>query len=394
MNNKNTEKLLEIFKDDPFGVLNVKEKKATYITENNQLIESFKEINRFYEQNRRVPKKGSNIIETKLFFRLISLREDNEKCKILKTYDDFGLLNNNELKVIEVKSVNDIFNNDTFNIFGDMNDEIFDVQSLPKKTTMPEYVASRKVCQEFDKYEALLRKCQLDLKEGRRKLVKFQNGQKVQPGSFFVLKGILLYVEEVGKVVVDKGVKNARLRCIFENGTESDMLMRSLGAELYKDGRSVTESNESLRKELFEKYNNISYEDRETGYIYVLKSKSIDEKIKKMRNLYKIGFATTTVEERIKNAENEPTYLMAPVSIITSYRCYNMSVNKLENLLHNFFGQSCLDIKVYDNEGKVHKPREWFIAPLEVIENAINLIINGQIINYKYDPIKEEIVFK
>lgn len=392
MDNKNFDKLLEIFDDDPFGILTVKEKKSTYVCENSQLIESFNEINRFYDTNGREPEKSTNIIETKLFFRLSSIREDKEKCDILKDYDEYKLL---ELsKTVEVTSIEDIFNNDSLSIFDDINDNIFDVESLPKRTTMPDYIASRKVCKEFDKYEGLLKQCQRDLKEGIRKLIKFKNGQQVEEGHFFVLKGVLLYVDNVGETTIENGVKNARLRCIFENGTESDMLMRSLGAELYKDGRRVTDSDINLKKELFDKFNNVTEEDKEAGYIYILKSKSKDENISSINNLYKIGFSTTTVEERIKGAESEPTYLMAPVKIITSFKCYNMNVGKLETLLHNFFGQSCLDIEITDKHGDTHKPREWFIAPLKVIEDAIKLIINGQIINYKYDSTTQSIVYR
>lgn len=392
MDNKNFDKLLEIFDDDPFGILTVKEKKATYVCENSQLIESFNEINRFYNINGREPEKSTNIIETKLFFRLSSIRNDKEKCEILKDYDEYNLLE--VTNIVEVSSIDDIFNNDSLNIFDDINDNIFDVESLPKRTTMPDYIASRKVCKEFDKYEGLLKQCQIDLKEGIRKLIKFKNGQQVEEGHFFVLKGVLLYVDNVGETTIENGVKNARLRCIFENGTESDMLMRSLGAELYKDGRRVTDSDINLKKELFDKFNNITNEDKEAGYIYILKSKSEKENIARINNLYKIGFSTTTVEERIKGAESEPTYLMAPVKIITSFKCYNMNVGKLETLLHNFFGQSCLDIEITDKNGDRHKPREWFIAPLEVIEEAIKLIINGQIINYKYDSITQSIVYR
>lgn len=259
---------------------------------------------------------------------------------------------------------------------------------------MPDYIASRKVCKEFDKYERLLKECQSDLKEGRRKLIRFKNGQQVEEGHFFVLKGVLLYVDKVGETTIENGVKNARLRCIFENGTESDMLMRSLGAELYKDGRRVTDSDINLKKELFDKFNNVTEEDKEAGYIYILKSKSEDKNISSINNLYKIGFSTITVEERIKGAESEPTYLMAPVKIITAFKCYNMNVNKLETLLHNFFGQACLDIEITDKNGDKHKPREWFIAPLEIIEEAIKLIINGQVINYKYDSVTQSIVYR
>ncbi|MBU3131970.1 GIY-YIG nuclease family protein [Clostridium gasigenes] len=392
MDNRNLDKLLEIFNDDPLGILTVKEKKSTYITESTQLIESFKDINRFYEKNGREPKKIANIIETKLFFRLSSIRDDKKKCEILKIYDEYGLLK--LINTVEAKSIEDIFNNDSLNIFDDINNDIFDVQSLPKRTTMPDYVASRKACKEFDKYEPLLRQCQRDLREGRRKLIKFKNGQQVEEGHFFVLKGVLLYVDKVGETIVENGVKNARLKCIFENGTESDMLMRSLGAELYKDGTRVTESDINLKKELFDKFNNITDEDEEAGYIYILKSKSEDKNITSILNLYKIGFSTTKVEERIKNAENEPTYLMAPVKIMISFKCYNMNVGKLETLLHNFFGESCLEIEITDKNGDKHKPREWFIAPLEIIENAIKLIINGQIINYKYDSKTQNIVYR
>ena len=392
MDNKNLDKLLEIFENDPFGILTLKEKKATYVSENSQLIKSFNEINRFYESNGREPEKSSNIIETKLFFRLSSIRCDKEKCEILKDYDEHNLLKLTE--TVEVKSIEDIFKNDKFNIFDDINDNIFDVESLPKRTTMPDYIASRKICKEFKKYEGLLKQCQRDLREGRRKLIKFKNGQQVEEGQFFILKGVLLYVDKVGETIVENGVKNARLRCIFENGTESDMLMRSLGAELYKDGRRVTESDINLKKELFDKFNNITYKDKEVGYIYILKSRSKDKNIASIDNLYKIGFSTTTVEERISGAENEPTYLMAPVKIITSFKCYNMNLSKLESLLHNFFGQSCLDIEITDKNGNRHKPREWFIAPLDIIEEAIKLKLNGQIINYKYDNINQSITYK
>ncbi|MGB6129474.1 MAG: GIY-YIG nuclease family protein, partial [Psychrilyobacter sp.] len=118
---------------------------------------------------------------------------------------------------------------------------------------------------------------------------------------------------------------------------------------------------------------------------YVLTSKSTDERIASIDNLFKIGYSKNEVENRIKNAENEPTYLMAPVSIVTSWKCYNMNPQKLEQLLHVFFGTTCLNIDVIDNTGKRCTPREWFIVPLKVIEQAIELIISGEIIKYRYD---------
>ena len=129
-------------------------------------------------------------------------------------------------------------------------------------------------------------------------------------------------------------------------------------------------------------------------FIYILKSKSEKQEIKEIQNLYKIGFSKVSVEERIKNAIQEPTYLMADVKIVMAYKCYNMNTHKLEQLVHGFFGRSCLNIDVFDINGNRHTPREWFIAPLHVIEQAIHYIIAGSIINYRYDDINEEIINK
>ena len=116
--------------------------------------------------------------------------------------------------------------------------------------------------------------------------------------------------------------------------------------------------------------------------------------LKSINNLFKIGFTRNEVEERIKNAEKDPTFLMAPVIIEGVWECYNMNTQKFENLLHTFFGTSCLDIDICDEKGRIHKPQEWFIAPIEVIEQAIELIINGKIVNYIFDPINLTIVNK
>ena len=183
---------------------------------------------------------------------------------------------------------------------------------------------------------------------------------------------------------------NGRTRCIFENGTESDMRLRSLSSGLYKDGRRVTELNERMLDGL----KDISKDDNETGYIYILKSKSNDARIQSIADLYKIGYCTEPVEERIANAEQEPTYLMAPVEIVDTFRCFNINPQKLEDLLHKFFGNSCLNIDIFDNKGIRHTPREWFIVPYPIVCQAIHFILNREITNYRYDPSRHEIVAK
>lgn len=202
------------------------------------------------------------------------------------------------------------------------------------------------------------------------------------------MKGILLYVAQVGKKFNEKGKVNARLRCIFDNGTESDMLLRSLSAELYKDGRRVAENEDKLLGGL----RVISDDDNETGFIYILKSLSSDPNIQNIPNLYKIGYSNIPVEERIKNAEQELTYLRAPVRIVSTFQCYNLNPQKFEQLVHNFFGKTCLNFDIFDEKGNRHTPREWFIVPLEIIEEAIEFIISGEIVDYRYDREREIIV--
>jgi hypothetical protein len=129
----------------------------------------------------------------------------------------------------------------------------------------------------------------------------------------------------------------------------------------------------------------ISADDEKTGFIYILRSLSTNPEIAAIEDLYKIGFSSGAVEDRIRNAEKEPTYLMAKVHLVEIFECYNLNPQKLESLLHTFFGSACLNVDVHDKHGKRCTPREWFIAPLEIIEEVINLILTGEIVNYRYD---------
>ena len=223
----------------------------------------------------------------------------------------------------------------------------------------------------------------------------------MNPGEFYVHKGVLLYLENVEfKEEIqnfesgNRVRKDGRTRIIFENGTESQMLYRSLYKILLANGKAVTNTAESVNIDLQKNFSNITEDDEESGFIYVLKSLSKNEKISSIDNLYKIGFSTIPLEERIKNAEKEPTYLMAPVKIVTDYQCYNMNPQKFELLLHTFFGKSCLNFDIFDEKGNRHSPREWFIVPLDIIERAIELIISGEVINYKYDDKNQRIIMK
>ncbi|WP_010654205.1 GIY-YIG nuclease family protein [Fluoribacter dumoffii] len=374
--------LLKLIEDDELDLLKVQKKKSSVLTSDERLVDSFHDINEFISKHGREPKPGSDVHEHRLYARLKGIRESKEKIRALLDLDEFGLLKQQEMK--EIKSIQDIFEDDSLNLLKNDAENIFEIKHVPKTTTMPSYIASRKPCSNFNEYQDKFFQCQSEIASGVRKLWPFNKEQQIEKGLFFVLKGVLLYIADIGEREIIGGRPNARLHCIFENGTESDMLLRSLAAELYKDGRRVTETQETI----------ISFtpEDEKNGYIYILRSLSEKPEIKAIKNLYKIGFSKITIEERIKNAILEPTYLMSNVSIVAAYECYNMNPQKLEQLLHRFFGKACLDIDVFDSQGQRHVPREWFIAPLEVIEQAIHLLINGDIINYYYDSDKQIII--
>ena len=381
--------LTRIFAEDELGLFDVKPKKSFAKTADQRLIDSFEEINAFVAENGYEPKTDGGVIEKRLAFRLHGIRSNPEKVSALHEYDRFGLFG--DIPAKEYHSFEDVLADiDNDALFGDDAEDIFTLKHV-KAVALPDYISRRKKCKDFENFEEKFKNCQKDLSAGRRQILPFKNGNQIEAGQFFVLSGILLYVAEIGVLKYDKNRDlNGRTRCIFENGTESDMRLRSLSSGLYKDGRRVTELDERLLDGL----KNITADDNETGYIYILKTKSSDEKIQNIANLYKIGYCTEPVEERIANAEQEPTYLMAPVEIVDTFRCFNINPQKLESLLHNFFGNSCLNIDIFDNNGIRHTPREWFIAPYQTIYQAIYFILNGEIINYKYDSEKQEIVNK
>ncbi len=270
--------LEEIFSDEEFHLIEEKRRVITSSTPDDRLLASFHQINDFHAKYGKAPEANiANVSEYQLYSRLKSIREDPKKVEMLQAEDIYGLLHHGSMSVVEepsslyprkpkneIKSIADILDDD-LGILGD-DEGLFEFKHTPKVTTMPEYVGSRKPCKDFEKFEHLLKACHADLMEGKRRIKDFKNEQQIKTGYFFVLNGILLYVADVEERKVDKsGKTNARLRCVFENGTESDMLLRSLSAELYKNGRRITENHDKINDELQKSLGAITDEDEEAG---------------------------------------------------------------------------------------------------------------------------------
>lgn len=394
----------DIFDDDDFGLLDSKAKASSVKTDEERLIDSFEEINSFFVKNNREPNKSS-MSEYGLMAKLKNFRENEAQKKILKPFDRYNLLGYVEL---EKATIDDILNEeDELGLLDSDKDlDIFKFKHTPKPEDRAEtdFVAQRKPIKEkeFEKYEVLFQKVHKEIKEGKRKIKPFKNIEKnLHVGDFYLMDGILLYLESANLKTEEKELGSGnrvrtegRTRTIFENGTYSNMLFRSLGKQIQKNGKLITNTYEKIEQDLFVNTGLLKEEDIQLGWIYVLKSKSSITQIANIKDLYKVGFARNSVDERIKNAKNEATYLFADVQKVATYKVYNRNADKLEGLLHRFFANACLDIDLFNEKGQRLNPREWFVVPFEVIEEAIQLILNENIVNYEYDPAEKKIKLK
>jgi hypothetical protein len=390
------DKLSEIFESDLLGLLAVDEPKAAPASpQDSRLIDSFQEISDFYETNQRCPELGDDIGEYRLASRLAAIKKDPKKVKTLLPYDYYNLLESEETKSV---SVEELITDDPLGLL-DGDDEADSIYTLshvkPSERLRPDYIAHRKVCKDFDLYEEAFQQIHDDLEHGRRRLVEFKEGD-LHEGCYYVLRGVVLYLEQnlavKQKIEYKSGAKvrrEGRTRCIFDNGTESSMLYRSLGKALKLDGFCISDLIEQSEGSV-----SIDASDVQNGYIYVLRSLSRAPQIRSIRNLYKIGYCSGDVTTRIKNAIHEPTYLMNDVEVVLTVRCYNLDVPYLEASIHSFFSNVNVFFEVRDDEGIMHYPNEWFTVPLNIIEEAIPLIVDKKIDSYRYDKNLQMIIQK
>ncbi|MES2093497.1 MAG: GIY-YIG nuclease family protein [Actinomycetota bacterium] len=370
-----------ILDSDVDGLLDALEK-AKKVTSADRLERAFLEIVEFRRSQGRVPDSLTRTIaERKLGARLDGILANDDKIAALKPLDDeFGLLEAPEAPV----SLDDLLEGDDLDLLADESG-LLDVSDLPVRKVPSEVdsVAKRKKAQDFDQFEQLFKDKHAELAEGTMQLAPFKGLRTVAEGRFFVLNGVMLFVAEVGEtremVVGGKAEQKQRLRVIFENGTESAMYRQSLSIRLFEqDGESVVRTGLNDVEVL-------DGNDVASGYIYVLRSLGDDPQISGMEHLHKIGFSRGPVENRIKNAEKSPTYLMAPVEIVATYQTFNLNVVKFENLLHRVFAEVRLDLTQIDRKGRDYDPSEWFVVPRTVIDQAVELIVSGEIVKYVYD---------
>ncbi len=259
----------------------------------------------------------------------------------------------------------------------------------PGAARVPDDIAARRPCADFARFRPLFEGLHADLRAGRRTARRFGRDTAIEAGETFVLGGQLAHVASVGaEFRPPDGKPDARLRVIFDNGTESDLLRRSLQRALYRDegGRRLSQPEAGP---LFAPLSDSEAGggDVESGTIYVLRSASDHPVIAAHRELiHKIGVTGGTVEARIAGATRQPTYLLAEVEVVATYELFNINRTRLEKLLHRFFAGARLNLSIDDRFGNPVQPREWFLVPLPIIDQVVALIRTQTLAHHRYDP--------
>lgn len=354
-----------------------------------RIITGFEEIQRFVEAHGRAPAhgEGKDSFERLYAVRLDRLRMQQECRTLLTPLDRQGLLG--DVPAATAVAPDELDDDALLAELGveDAPGGITDLQhvrSVADKRAAEE-IATRKKCEDFEEFKPLFETVRKDLEFGARHTRPLKTMDQIQKGQWFIVGGQIAHVADVGKeFITEYDRRDSRLRVVYDNGTESDVLLRSLQRALHKDpaGRLITGLDAGP---LFA--NEPEEGDQSSGTIYVLRSRSEHPVVAAHRELlHKIGVTGGEIAHRIGNARLDPTFLMSDVEVVATYKLANVNRTKLENLIHRIFGPARLDIEIKDRFGNPVVPREWFLVPVFVIDEAVNRIRDGTITDYQYDP--------
>jgi hypothetical protein len=374
--------------EDELAAFAAPDKKTSKSARDERIIAGFEEIQRFFDQHRGVPQHGE---ERDIFERLYAVRLDRlraqEDCRaLLLPLDTHGLLTGTS---VSGAAEQDLSEDELAEALEGMSpgEDIRELKHVRANAEVKaaEEIANRTRCEDFEKFKPLFKQVQDELKAGERQPFTFEKYTEINQGDYFIVDGVIAYVAEVNNPFInDDGRQDARLRLIYSSGAESNLLMRSLQKALWKDGtgrRIVKPDLGPLFRDTIEEG------DEESGTLYVLRSLSTVPFISENRSvIHKIGVTGGQIETRIANAALDPTFLLADVEIVATYKLAGINRTKIEKILHRIFARAQLDLAIKDRFGNPVKPREWFMVPLKVIDEAVVRIRDGSITRVIYDP--------
>ncbi|MGY4878983.1 GIY-YIG nuclease family protein [Vreelandella aquamarina] len=411
---------------DELGLLRVAPAATSVPSADQRLITALQNIEAFVRDKGREPDEtADDLSEATLAVQLASLRQDKDHAEGLADWDSLGLLNSStrdshtqaqkgrstdhsavpekptaheqasasvgnpypDRSADSVTSLDDIWNSDALGLLSDDDESvnsIFDMTHVPEvsERDMPDEIAQRTHCEDFYRFEGLFEQVREELREDDAEAIRFQKESQIEKGEFFIVNGMMCLVDEVGENEGENGRYNPRLRVIFDNGTESNLLLRSLARSLYKDetGRRILRPDTTL-----DAMQGITHHDKRTGVIYILRSLSQDPALQGIRNLHKIGYTEKKLEQRIASAERQQTYLEAPVKVVTSFECYNLDPRRFERLVHAMLHQQRVNVLLRSRDGESYRPREWFDVELDAAREIVKRIADGTIAQYRMD---------
>jgi hypothetical protein len=362
-------------------------KKVGHSAAEQRIVAGFEEIEGFVAEHGRLPEHGDDkdIFERLYAVRLDRIRQSPECREILKERDSRGLLGDEaDVSISEAPTDEELLSE--LGGEAEAQDDLTRLVHVRPREEIKaaEEIARRNLCEDFAEFKPIFEKAKSELDTGKRRTLKYKDDADVRKGDLFILDGQMVLVAEMGDPFISNYERpDRRLRVIYANGTESDLLLRSLQRALNKDkaSRRISESGfEPLFAAIEEEG------DLATGYIYVLRSKSEHPFIVENRSvIHKIGVTGGDVKSRLANAKNDSTYLLAEVEVVATFKLANINAKRLEALIHKFFGSARLDLKLKDRFGVDVESREWFLVPLSAIEDAIEKIKEGSIGNFQYD---------
>ncbi len=375
----------------------------TYTAKQERIIAGFEDIQRFYREHERLPQhgEGRDIFERLYAVRLDRIRASGECLDLLKPMDADGILADRVCEPseeYELDSDEELL--EALGVGPDDNDitTMKHVRSAAERNAernVPEEIAQRIPCDNFDTFRLDFEAVQADLETGRQstELFKTSSRSQIRKGDWFIVDGQKALVAETGEwFTPEHGERDRRLRVIFDNGTESDLLLRSLRRALNKDenSRRIVPQQAEIEEDFSDLgplFSNVIEDgDCESGAIYVARSLSDNPFVQENRELlHKIGLTTGDPEKRVSNAKKETTYLFAAVELVAVYRLANINCKAFESLLHKFLARARIDLALADRFGGKVQPREWFLVPLPVVEEVVERIKDGSISDYVFD---------
>lgn len=372
------------------------EKKNGRSASEERVIAGFEEIQRFTEQHERAPQHGE---DRDIFERLYAVRLDRLRalpdCRaLLEPLDHQGLLAGAQTVVSADETIDiDDLAAELAGVAGADDITVLRHVRTSAEKRVAEEIADRKPCEDFETFRPLFERVQAEVKSGMRQSQPIEAGRRaIEAGDFFVLDGITLYVAEVGEPLkTTAGEVDRRLRLIFSNGTESNLLLRSLQRAFYNDPTARRLASPEGGQLSFS--GDLEADDVESGTIYVLRSLSDHSYVAQHRDIiHKMGVTGGRVETRIANAEHDSTYLLAKVEVVATYKLAGVNRTRMEKLFHRLFAPARLNITINDRFGHPVQPEEWFLVPLFVIDEAVARIKDGSITGYVYDPSAAKLV--